>query len=181
MISVTSSSFSTSSIVDSNESIQHFLYDCQMIKAISHTLLLLIKENKGIKSKHKSIEKLFRSKRIPEISVYDYLMRIFKYTEINISTLIISLIYIDRFCEINDIILTHYNIHKIIFTSALLSLKYNEDYSFKFNFYDDVAGMSIKEIKHLEYCFFSHINSLFIEQKDYETYEKYLKQKSINN
>ena len=92
MISVTSSSFSTSSIVDSNESIQHSLYDCQMIKAISHTLLLLIKENKGIKFKHKSIEKIFRSKRIPEISVYDYLMRIFKYTEINISTLIISLI-----------------------------------------------------------------------------------------
>lgn len=181
MISVTSSYFSTSSIIDCNQSLQHSLYDFQMIKAISHTLLLLIQENRGIKSKHKSIEKLFNSKRIPEISVNEYLMRIFKYTEINLSTMIISLIYLDRFCEINDIILTHYNIHKLIFTSVLLSLKYNEDFSFKFNFYADVAGMPIKELMHLEYCFFSNINSLFIEQKEYETYEKYLKQKCLTH
>lgn len=176
MISAISSTFSTPSFSESNQSLQHSLFDFNIIKAISQTLLLLIQENKSIKSKHKSIEKLFRSKRIPEISVYDYLMRIFKYTEISISTLIIALIYIDRFCENNDIILTHYNIHKLIFTSVLLSLKYNEDFSFKFQFYAEVAGISIKELKKLEYTFFSSITNLYIEHKEYETYENYLKQ-----
>jgi hypothetical protein len=54
----------------------------------------------------------FLSKKIPAISIINYLNRIVKYTSIENSTLEIMLILIDRFCEQTKIILNYFNIHK---------------------------------------------------------------------
>ena len=69
-----------------------------LLKQISDILNSIISENK--KSENSTQENsLFRHDNIPNISLFDYLFRIQKYTGIENSTLIIALIYIDRICH----------------------------------------------------------------------------------
>jgi hypothetical protein len=63
-------------------------------------------------SKNKKCATIFDSKKVPTISLYDYLERLTKYTKMEESTLVIALIYIDRICEYNDIELNDLNIHR---------------------------------------------------------------------
>ena len=56
-----------------------------------------------LKKQEKSI---FNAKKIPKISLKEYLERIKFYTEIENNTLIISLIYIDRLLQNTNLILT---------------------------------------------------------------------------
>ena len=69
----------------------------------------------------------FSANSIPNISINDYLTRIQVYSGIEKSTLILSLILIDHLCKKAELILTYYNIHRILFGVVLISIKYNED------------------------------------------------------
>jgi len=55
---------------------------------------------------------MFNSKKAPPISLLDYLDRIIKYTKLEESTLLIALLYIDRFCELSDLKLSELNVHR---------------------------------------------------------------------
>ena len=91
------------------------------------------------------------------------------------STLILSLIYIDRFCEIADITLTYYNIHRILFAAVLMSIKYNEDNYYDNKFYADIAGVKLKELKMIEYTFLDLIDfKMFIDSETFEKYRDFL-------
>ncbi|MCQ2818528.1 MAG: hypothetical protein MJ252_14765 [archaeon] len=56
--------------------------------------------------------KPFIGKSVPSITIKGYLDRIIKYTQIEQSTLIIALIYIDRICAKNRLTLNFFNIYK---------------------------------------------------------------------
>ena len=75
-------------------------------------------ENKKLKNyKEKLISQqnmCFSSSSIPSIELKKYLERIIIYTESEESTIIIALIYIDRLSKFSGIILTPYNIHRIM-------------------------------------------------------------------
>ena len=65
--------------------------------------------------------------------------------------------------------------HRIIFTSILLSLKYNEDLIYNFSFYSKIAGINVKELKKLESEFVKLINfSLYVETEQFEKYKQSL-------
>lgn len=49
---------------------------------------------------------------LPNISLEGYLKRIIKYTELEVSTLILASVYIDNFCEKNHFFLTKNNIFR---------------------------------------------------------------------
>ena len=67
------------------------------------SLLHILSENKKSKDYYKKIESNedghFTYKVKPPISLFQYLQRILKYVKIEFSTLIISMIYIDRICK----------------------------------------------------------------------------------
>ena len=69
----------------------------------SRILLHILEENKKTKDYYKKINSNqdghFTIKMKPSLSLLDYLRRILKYTRIEFSTLIISMIYIDRICK----------------------------------------------------------------------------------
>ena len=113
-----------------NSSIESKLNE-SFLNKINLIFKVILEENKKLKNYRDKIMSQknmpFYSNYIPSISTKNYLFRIVKYTEVEDNTLIIALIYIDRICEISKIILTPYNIHKIIFTAILLAIKYNED------------------------------------------------------
>ena len=118
---------------------------------------------------------VFSSSKVPQISIEDYLKRIQTYSNMERNTLITSLIFIDRLCKISNLTLTYYNIHRILFTAVLISIKYNEDCYYDNKYYADIAGVKIKELKLLEYNFVHMINfNLFVTDDVFEKYQLYL-------
>ena len=150
-----------------------------ILNNMSKILNQLISKNKNSLNYKKIIRNqrnsIFSAKDPPQISILDYLNRIKYYSQIENNTLICSLLYIDKLCTSNEIVLTELNIHRILFTAILLSLKYNEDLIYKMDYYSKIAGVSLKELKKLEFEFVSKINfELYINEKDFENYRDYL-------
>ncbi|MBR4814506.1 MAG: hypothetical protein IKZ67_03495 [Paludibacteraceae bacterium] len=91
------------------------------------------------------------------------------------NTLIISLIFLDKICDTASIILTEYNVHRLLFISILIAIKYNEDLVFELDYYSKIAGMTKKEINKLEYEFLKLINfEVFVHKKIFEKYKSYI-------
>ena len=146
-----------------------------LIKIISEKLNLILEQNKKLPNYKEIIEKqrqyIFSANIIPQISIYDYLKRIQTYAFMEKSTLIISLIFIDKICEKSELILTYYNIHRILFAAVLLAIKYNEDFFYDNKYYSEIAGVKIKELKLIEYNFLVLVDfNLFVKSEVYENY-----------
>lgn len=160
------------------QSSDQIFQDISLIKVISKILTSVIEEKKKLPNYKKVIKSqtkmVFSSNNIPKISIEDYLTRIQKYTKVEKSTLIISLIYIDRICS-KKLILTYFNVHRIIFSAILISIKYNEDIYYKNKYYAEIAGVNIKELEILEHSFVDLLEfKLFVADHTYEKYRTYL-------
>ena len=139
----------------------------------------LDKENKKLPNYKEILKKqshiCFNSNSLPNITLYEYIIRIQKYSFIEKSTLILSLIYIDRFCKLGKIMLTYYNIHRIIFAALLLAIKYNEDRFFENEYYSKIAGIQNDELKNIEYNFFCICDfNMYVSDEIFDKYNKYL-------
>jgi len=156
------------------------VFNCKKImKAVAHILGEIVNENKNMKPTKEVLEKQkklsFYSKNPASISITGYLERVLKYTHIEESTLIIALIFIDRICEINDLIINESNIHRVIFTALITATKYNEDDYYSNSYYSKVGGITVKELNTLEYEFVKLIKySLFIKNDVFDKYKVYL-------
>ena len=151
-----------------------------LINAISLTLSTIIKENKKLPNYKEILMKqskmIFSSKAIPNISIYDYLIRIQTYSLIEKSTLILSLIYIDRLCQNCKLTLTFYNIHRILFAAILIAIKYNEDNFYDNKYYAEIAGVKLKELKLIEYQFVELVDfNMYVSDEIFNKYNIYLK------
>ena len=142
--------------------------------ALSHLL-----NNIKPSSPSSHVRSSFYSDPIPSISIYDYLTRIIQYTEIDETTLIISLIYIDKyltlFPQVN--VLSQHIIHKLLFTAIVLAIKYNEDDIYNNKYYSEIGGVSLYELNQMEYELFVMLNcSLFIDDDVLMKYTSVLNQ-----
>ena len=101
-----------------------------IIKAINSIIEEIINENSD-PSKANLIENQkmtnFNTKRVPSISIINYLERILKYTKMETSTLIITLIYIDKICEKNNFLFSNHlrkmSIFLLNYTNILFNFK----------------------------------------------------------
>ena len=91
-------------------------------KKITNLLQQIVNDN-GLNMKYKS---LFAIKDVTSISLQKYIERIIKYLKMEESTLIISLIYIDRICKETEFELNKSNIHKYIY--KLIKINLNLDF-----------------------------------------------------
>lgn len=159
----------------------------KIIKTVAGLLSEIINENKEeykqkelVGKKYSNIDKnksIFNSKKPPSISIQQYLERIVKYSKIEDSTLITMLIYIDRLCDLTQLHLNDYNIHRIILANIILAIKYNEDDYYANDYYAKVGGITLQEINSLEYeCVKLLKHKLFVDGEFYKKYEMYLKQ-----
>jgi len=150
-----------------------------LIKSISQSLITILEENQKLKNYKEIIKKqnkmIFSANSIPSISINDYLIRIQTYSEIEKSTLILALILIDHICKKAELILTYYNIHRLLFGAILISIKYNEDTYYDNKFYSEIAGVKLKELKLIEYNFLELSDfNVFVKYEEYEQYKLYL-------
>ena len=143
----------------------------KLIKRISIILekVLYLNSNKFQKTKSS-----FNCTFIPNISLYNYIYRIQKYSEMEDNTLILALIYIDRIC-CNNFIINYYNIHKIILISIVFAIKYNEDNYYTNSYYSKIGGIKINEFNALEKEFAQIIDFQFYVKKSlFDKYYKYI-------
>ena len=150
-----------------------------LLNKINQIFKIVLEENEKLKNYPDKLNSqknmTFNSNYIPSISIKKYLYRIAYYTEIEENTIIIALIYIDRISEISKIMLTPYNIYRIIFSAILLAIKYNEDIIFNFDYYSKVAGISIKELQILENDFSVLLRfKFFVSQELFDNYKSYI-------
>ena len=150
-----------------------------IVNSISEALTLILEENKKLKNYKEMIVKqskmIFSSKSIPSISLYDYLKRIQKYTQLERSTLIITLILVDHICEKAHLTLTYYNIHRILFGAIVISIKFNEDSIYDNRYYAEIGGVRLNELKLIEYTFLTLCNfNVYVKEEEYEHYKNYL-------
>ena len=141
-----------------------------IINSISLSLKDIINENKKLISKDANKD-LFYLSFIPPISLEDYIKRLMKYSKMDISTLIISIIYIDYFCDKNKYYLTPNNIFRILLSACLLSLKFNEDITVNDKEYAEIAAVSVEDLKNLE--FYMYLKLHFSLNVKYELYKSY--------
>ena len=94
-----------------------------------------------------------------------------KYTHISISTLILAVIYIDKFCEKFKYVLTLHNIYRIILISIFISIKYNEDVIVNANLYAQIAGVCIEDLLNLEFNMCVALEfGFFVKEELYQQY-----------
>ena len=161
---------------DENDNVK---INLQLIKSISNALSTILEENiqldnykEIVKSQSKMI---FSANSIPDISIKDYLIRIQTYSGVEKSTLILSLILIDHICKKSNLIITYYNIHRLLFGSVLISIKFNEDTYYDNKFYSEIAGVKLKELKMIEYSFLELSDfNVFVDKGEFEQYRLYL-------
>ena len=153
-----------------NESVEK-----KIIKKISDLFSNICQENtKNFKKENNSLTKPFLSIN-PSISINDYLERLYRYSKMNTSTIILLLIYIDRICNINNFKLTYPIIHKLILSSMIVAIKYNEDEYFSISTYAKLGGVTKPEMVFLEYYFVTLINfNLYVKKELFNKYNDYI-------
>ena len=144
----------------------------RIIKAIAANLKDIIEENsKMISIEYISKDNLFYLEQLPNISLEDYILYLMKYTQINISTLILAIIYIDKFCDKFKYVLTLNNIYRMILISIFLSIKYNEDKNINAKLYAQLAGVCVEDLLYLEYNMCVALEfSFYVKEDLYQQY-----------
>ena len=122
---------------------------------------------------------LFNSLDYSFLSLKDFLIFLEEYLDLENYILICSLIYIERYCNETSLILTETNIHKLLFTSILISIKQIEDNYYDNNYYSKIIGIKNKDLNKLEYNFITKIDfKLYISKSEYLRYKKYIEEYS---
>ena len=118
----------------------------------------------------------FTVKKAPGIGIDSFIERILKYSNMEESTLTISLVYIDRLCENKKIDMSLNNIHRLLITSILLAIKFNEDDYYSNTHYAKVGGISMEELNNLEDEFIDGLDwNVWVDKELFDKYYSYLK------
>ncbi|KNH08561.1 CYC2-like cyclin 6 [Perkinsela sp. CCAP 1560/4] len=110
----------------------------------------------------------FHSCRIPPISVPDYIQRIRKYSKCSSECFIIGLIYVDRFSRATGVVLTYFNVYRMILIAVMIAAKFRDDVYFSNGYYGSIGGIPREEVNTLEVQFLTAIGwNMWVEPKAY--------------
>ncbi len=151
------------------------------IVKISNSISEILNElvmNNSLKKDNKQKKDIFDTNQLININLFDYIIRIISYSNCEENTLISALIYIDRIAKVKKI--TKLNVYKLLFTSILISLKYNEDEIYGNDYYSQIAGVSNVELSKMEYEYVILLNfNLYINDEIFNQYKSALERLQI--
>ena len=143
----------------------------QIISFISNDIVQILIENKEKEKTNINDENdPLYSNKIPKIKIEDYITRFFTFSKMEISTLILTYIYIKRFIKKENYIISFRNIFRLIMSCAILAIKFNENKVYKNSFYAKVGGFDVDVLNNLEYNIFSRLD-FNLRVLDIEFYE----------
>ncbi|KAJ0246384.1 Cyclin-U3-1 [Hirschfeldia incana] len=93
---------------------------------------------------------VFDGRSPPEITITDYLNRIFNYSRCSPSCFVVAYIYIHQFLDLTRAHLTPLNVHRLVVTSVMLAAKVHDDRYYNNAYYARVGGVSTRELNRLE-------------------------------
>ncbi len=163
-----------SSIENSHIDNSIYLKSEDIISYISYYFNKLIEQNKKIKYDKKIIKTdIFYSKRIPNLTIQQYLIRIKKYSNIEDYTLIYAFIYIIKFIKKNYYIILLNNIYRILLASCTVSIKFLEDSNYKNSYMAKIGGLTLENMNKIEYFFYAKLNfDLSLNENDFKEIEE---------
>ena len=143
----------------------------KVISFISDYLVNILLENRDkVKFKLDNIDDPLYSNKVPIIKIEDYFIRLVKFSKMEISTLVLTFIYIKRFIYKEKFIISFNNIFRLIISCSLLAIKFNEIRIFKNTYYAKIGGLEVDDLNNLEYNVFSRLN-FNLKVSDYEFWE----------
>ena len=116
---------------------------------------------------------VFHAVRVPSVSIHDYLFRIARYFLCSPECFVISLVYIDRVMKKHsEFAICKLNIHRLIVTSMMLSVKFFDDVYYSNAYYAKVGGVKGSEMNLLEIHFLKLIDwHLFVSPEEFDLYK----------
>lgn len=113
---------------------------------------------------------MFTSIASPSIDKNTYLIRLIKLTRCSKECFAIATIYMSRFFEVCHLLkLSNCNYHRIIITSLILAIKYQDDKIYTMKAYSIVSGIEVKELIFLEIEMLNALNfNLYVTKDEYD-------------
>ncbi len=110
-------------------------------------------------SQHSAITRKFYSKKPPQISLDEYLMRLHQFCPMSTGVYLATSLYIFRLAVVERIIpVTTRNVHRLVLAGLRVAMKALEDFSYPHRRFAKVGGVSETELGKLEvsFCFITN-------------------------
>lgn len=119
----------------------------------------------------KDVITIFHGSSAPSLGIGQYIDRIFKYSCCSPSCFVVAHVYLERFIQRTNAILTSLNCHRLIITSIMVAAKFVDDAFFNNAYYARVGGVSTSELNKLEMKFLFGLD--FRLHVSVDTFRKY--------
>lgn len=150
--------------------------DANLIESISSLIEDTIKRNQAKKKFSKRTVFFSENANLLDISIYNYILYIYAYLNLEFSSIVLTLISINRLLERTKDQLSKNNFYKLFITSCLLNSKLNEDPSYDYEVYARVGKIDKNELIFLEKEYFQMLDyKLFVNDEVYRRYYDFIK------
>ena len=154
--------------------------DLSLIMSLSSLIDDIIKRNMTKRIKSKRTIFYCENSQIPESSVFSYIYCIYSSLNLDFSTILLTLISVQRLLLRTKDELSKNNFYKLFIASCLLNSKNNEDCSYNCKIYSMIGKIDINELIILEREFFKMIDyKLFVNEDVYRRYYDLIKKRII--
>lgn len=154
------------------QSYQNVIFNLSKSISLIFEKLLFFKSKNVLNLDFVEKETIFDIKKIPNMSIDNYIKRIVKYSKPEPQSLISALIYIDKICEKEKIFITKVNVYKLVLICIMISMKYNEDDINSNAFFAKVGGIDLENLNQIENKTYEILNyDLYIDDNLYQKYE----------
>ncbi|XP_051142603.1 uncharacterized protein LOC127259356 isoform X2 [Andrographis paniculata] len=148
-----------------------------VLSLVSTFLEKAVEENERRRMKEEEEEEegaavsAFQGSTAPCLSIEQYMERIYKYSCCSPCCFVMAQIYVDRFLQHTNLVLTSLNVHRLLITAVMLAAKFMDDAFFNNAYYARVGGVSTRELNNLEMKFlFSMDFRLLVSVQTFKKY-----------
>lgn len=92
----------------------------------------------------------FESSYAPDVSLYDYISRIFTHSNCSEACLVFCIVYLDRLAQKKRLVVSALNIHRLVIVLIMIAAKFHDDLFYNNSFYAKLGGLSLSELNKLE-------------------------------
>ena len=154
--------------------------ELSLIMSLSSLIDDIIKKNLNKKIKSKKTIFYSENSKIPEISFFSYIYYIYSSLNLHFSTILLTLISIQRLLIRTKDQLSKNNFYKLFITSCLLNSKLNEECPYNCEIYSMIGKIDINELINLEREFFKMLDyKLYVNEEIYRRYYDLIKKRII--
>ncbi|KAI3668172.1 hypothetical protein L6452_43249 [Arctium lappa] len=127
----------------------------KVLSLLSSVLERCVEKNEALLKNTQSndVVTAFHGSRAPTLTIKEYIDRIFKYSHCSPSCFVVAQVYMDRFIQGGNVIMTSLSVHRLLITSIMLAAKFIDDAFYNNAYYAKVGGVTTSEMNRLEIKF----------------------------